>query len=203
MRSLRDDRRSHAGRSGAGALNFITTAQCRDGGWRYTPRQPSGGDTSVVGWQVMALKSGYMGHLMVPPQSDPRFDVVLGQSAIQQRIDLRLRQAVNIASARDHGRGTAVPHVHRLGQDTSWESSKGSKTSANRGSARVIFTTTTTPPRSCVSMVAGLGTSSMSSCEICWSGPRIKKPAPKEAGSSKWAVTRPQQAGFAARRSRR
>lgn len=51
------------------ALNFIVTAQCRDGGWRYTPRQAAGGDTSVVGWQVMALKSGYMGHLIVPPQT--------------------------------------------------------------------------------------------------------------------------------------
>lgn len=50
------------------ALNFIITAQCRDGGWRYFPRQPSGGDTSVVGWQLMALKSGFMGHLQVPPQ---------------------------------------------------------------------------------------------------------------------------------------
>lgn len=50
------------------SLNFIITAQCRDGGWRYSPNQPSGGDTSVVGWQLMALKSGYMGHLSVPPQ---------------------------------------------------------------------------------------------------------------------------------------
>ncbi len=49
------------------ALNFIIYAQCRDGGWRYSPQQADGGDTSVVGWQVMALKSGYMGHLVVPP----------------------------------------------------------------------------------------------------------------------------------------
>lgn len=49
------------------AINFIVAAQCRDGGWRYRPRQPEGGDTSVVGWQVMALKSGHLGHLYVPP----------------------------------------------------------------------------------------------------------------------------------------
>ncbi|MEM6978184.1 MAG: prenyltransferase/squalene oxidase repeat-containing protein [Planctomycetota bacterium] len=51
------------------AVNFIIAAQCSDGGWRYTPRQANGGDTSVVGWQLMALKSGYMGHLIVPQQT--------------------------------------------------------------------------------------------------------------------------------------
>ncbi len=47
------------------ALNFIVTAQDpRGGGWRYNPKQA--GDTSVVGWQLMALKSGMMGNLKVP-----------------------------------------------------------------------------------------------------------------------------------------
>ncbi len=49
------------------ALNYIVYSQCRDGGWRYSPRSADGGDTSVTGWQIMALKSGYMGHLAVPP----------------------------------------------------------------------------------------------------------------------------------------
>jgi len=48
------------------ALNFIMYAQDpAGGGWRYTPRQA--GDTSVVGWQLMALKSGAMAYLNVPP----------------------------------------------------------------------------------------------------------------------------------------
>jgi hypothetical protein len=47
------------------ALNFIISAQDpASGGWRYAPRQ--GGDTSVVGWMVMALKSGQMSGLNVP-----------------------------------------------------------------------------------------------------------------------------------------
>jgi hypothetical protein len=47
------------------ALNFIVTAQHPGtGGWRYQPGEP--GDTSVVGWQVMALKSGEMAGLAVP-----------------------------------------------------------------------------------------------------------------------------------------
>lgn len=47
------------------ALNFVCYAQDpKGGGWRYSPRQA--GDTSVVGWQLMALKSGYMADLLVP-----------------------------------------------------------------------------------------------------------------------------------------
>ena len=48
------------------ALNFICNAQDPEGGgWRYQPRQR--GDTSVMGWQVGALKSGYLADLQVPP----------------------------------------------------------------------------------------------------------------------------------------
>ncbi len=47
------------------AINYIVQAQDpAGGGWRYSPR--SGGDTSVVGWQFMALKSGQMAGLNVP-----------------------------------------------------------------------------------------------------------------------------------------
>ena len=48
------------------ALNFIMSAQDPvGGGWRYQPKQP--GDTSAVGWQLMALKSGHMAFLKVDP----------------------------------------------------------------------------------------------------------------------------------------
>ncbi len=48
------------------ALNFISDAQDPSGGgWRYEPKQP--GDTSAVGWQIMALKSGNMAYLKVNP----------------------------------------------------------------------------------------------------------------------------------------
>jgi hypothetical protein len=48
------------------ALDFIMDAQDPvGGGWRYQPKQP--GDTSAVGWQIMALKSGLMGYLQVRP----------------------------------------------------------------------------------------------------------------------------------------
>jgi hypothetical protein len=47
------------------AVNFIVEAQDpTGGGWRYLPQQA--GDTSVVGWQLMALKSAQMAYLRVP-----------------------------------------------------------------------------------------------------------------------------------------
>ena len=48
------------------SLNFIAYAQDPiTRGWRYRPRDMSGGDTSVVGWMLMALKSGHMANLQV------------------------------------------------------------------------------------------------------------------------------------------
>jgi hypothetical protein len=47
------------------SIYFIVEAQDNHGGgWRYTPRVP--GDTSVTGWQVMALKCAEMARLEVP-----------------------------------------------------------------------------------------------------------------------------------------
>ena len=50
------------------AINHIVYAQDPvGGGWRYSPKQP--GDTSAVGWQLMALKSGHMAYLVVPKET--------------------------------------------------------------------------------------------------------------------------------------
>ena len=45
-------------------IDFICNAQHSRGGWRYKLGQP--GDTTVSGWQVMALKSARMAQLHVP-----------------------------------------------------------------------------------------------------------------------------------------
>ena len=48
------------------SIDYICYAQDSvGGGWRYQPQTP--GDTSVLGWQIMALKSGHMAYLRVPP----------------------------------------------------------------------------------------------------------------------------------------
>ena len=47
------------------SVRFILYAQdLKGGGWRYQPGEP--GDTTVVGWQLMALKSAQMAGLSVP-----------------------------------------------------------------------------------------------------------------------------------------
>jgi hypothetical protein len=48
------------------AVDFIVEAQHNRGGWRYQPGEP--GDTSVVGWQLMALRSARMAQLDVPEE---------------------------------------------------------------------------------------------------------------------------------------
>jgi Prenyltransferase and squalene oxidase repeat len=48
----------------AGAVEFLADTQDFGGGWRYFPGQP--GDTSVVAWQLMALKSAQFSRVTVP-----------------------------------------------------------------------------------------------------------------------------------------
>jgi hypothetical protein len=46
------------------AIDFICAAQHREGGWRYAPGESC--DTSVIGWQLMALHSARAAFLDVP-----------------------------------------------------------------------------------------------------------------------------------------
>jgi hypothetical protein len=50
------------------AVDFLVKAQHSDrGGWRYSPQY--GSDTSVTGWAMMAIKSGELANLKVPPET--------------------------------------------------------------------------------------------------------------------------------------
>ncbi|MBX3441551.1 MAG: terpene cyclase/mutase family protein [Planctomyces sp.] len=56
------------GQSAQLAIKFIEAAQNEAGGWRYGATSTDS-DTSVAGWQLMALKSGQMAGLNVNPKS--------------------------------------------------------------------------------------------------------------------------------------
>lgn len=67
LAALTKDNRVKA--AATGAVNFIVNGQNpKSGGWRYTPYPSSQdpGDTSVVGWQIMALKSAKNAKLSFP-----------------------------------------------------------------------------------------------------------------------------------------
>lgn len=54
------------------AVDFIVQAQYPDGGWRYEPNREASekrGDTSVLGWQLMALQSARAAGLAVPEET--------------------------------------------------------------------------------------------------------------------------------------
>ncbi len=46
------------------AINFIVNAQAKDGSWGYEPNKD--GDTSIVGWQIQALRSAKVAGLVSP-----------------------------------------------------------------------------------------------------------------------------------------
>ncbi|HMF16879.1 MAG TPA: prenyltransferase/squalene oxidase repeat-containing protein [Gemmataceae bacterium] len=58
------------------AVNYIVRAQHHAGGWRYAPGQA--GDTSVTGWQVMALLTAQMAGLDVPKVTLRKTQFLLG-----------------------------------------------------------------------------------------------------------------------------
>jgi hypothetical protein len=59
---------SRIGFAAQAAINFIESGQNREGSWRYSHGSDDS-DTSVFGWQVMALKSGQMAGLKVNPNA--------------------------------------------------------------------------------------------------------------------------------------
>jgi len=66
------------------AVDFIVSTQHPTrGGWRYKPFKPDQEtDTSVSGWQLMALKSAQMAGLDVPQKAFDRVDAWLDQAAV-------------------------------------------------------------------------------------------------------------------------
>ena len=50
-----------------GGIDYIAFTQKKDGGWSYRPNRGRS-DTSIVGWHLQAMKSGFIANLNISPQ---------------------------------------------------------------------------------------------------------------------------------------
>ncbi len=62
------------------AINFLRSSQAYDGSWGYYPGET--GDLSIVGWQMMALRSASASGLEVPVHNIRRIDTFLSSKSL-------------------------------------------------------------------------------------------------------------------------
>ncbi len=87
------------------ALDFIVRSQHQErGGWRYSPNYES--DLSVTGWMMMALKSGDLANLDVPPETYTRIERFLDmtQKSASERYLYRYNPHAPDTKEQRHGR---------------------------------------------------------------------------------------------------
>ena len=81
------------------AIAFTVASQDRaSGGWRYGPNQS--GDTSQLGWQVMALKSAELGGIRIPDQTRGGIERFLKSVALGRAAGLACYQPVRPVQSR-------------------------------------------------------------------------------------------------------
>ena len=64
------------------AVQFTLLCQLEDGGWRYKSGQAGGGDMSIFGWQLMALKSAQAAGLEIPLATRRKMNTFLQQRGL-------------------------------------------------------------------------------------------------------------------------
>jgi hypothetical protein len=64
------------------AVGFTLQCQLDDGGWRYKSEQSGGGDMSIFGWQLMALKSAQAAGLEIPLATRKKMNTFLQQRGL-------------------------------------------------------------------------------------------------------------------------
>ena len=75
------------------AVNFIVAAQnTQDGGWGYSPKEP--GNTSVFGWQLLALTSAKMAGLQVDRSVITRAGKYLDSAAVHDGTEYAYRRGL-------------------------------------------------------------------------------------------------------------
>ena len=95
------------------SIDFIADAQHAEGGWRYTPGDP--GDTSVLGWQLMALQSARAAQLDVQPENARTSGYLSGFRSVRRWFAILL-PAQPPPNTCDDCRGVTLSNVLRLEQ---------------------------------------------------------------------------------------
>ena len=91
------------------AIDFIESAQHRNGGWRYRPGQE--GDTSMLGWQLMALQSARAGNtgINVDDSTLKLADYFLDQASYRGRSSNRAIRSMPTGSLYTYRAGQGNP----------------------------------------------------------------------------------------------
>ncbi len=161
------------------AIDFIVAAQHPAGGWRYRPGEE--GDTSVLGWQLMALQSARVAGLYVPRET---------WQAAERYLD-RAMTADGVTYAYRPGQGpshvmTAEALLCRMylggdlqeaGLRRDWNCSRKTIRRVERNR---MFTTGITQRKRCTTRAAISGTSGICVCEMYWCNCR-KRPGTQPA----------------------
>ncbi len=92
------------------AIDYIVATQSEKyGGWRYIPGKES--DTSVTGWQLMALKSGELAHLEVPKETFEKVSKWLDRAQVPKQDGSRYayRPYARRTSKNEYGHKATAP----------------------------------------------------------------------------------------------
>ena len=155
------------------AIDFIVDAQYADGGWRYYPQseaRATRGDTSVLGWQLMALQSAMAAELSVP-------EVTLENAGhFLDKVQRAEGALYAYLPGEDHSAPmTAEAQLCRI--YLGWKrnhpslSGRGILDAAERSHLTPtipISTTGTMPRRPCTTSAAGIGSNGTCRCAMCW-----------------------------------
>ena len=189
------------------AVSFLVRSRARDGqAWRYEPSARDG-DTSILGWVVMAFKSAREVGLRVPDQAGVSRGMLLwlDRVATGQDRGLARYQPRTQGDGHDDGRGLGLPPVpgRRRPRRLEHRSRCLPDADTSRTRATPISITGTTAPWRCISTAASRGRAGTAGFATASSSCNDRPDTSPEAGTPTTACTEPEEAASTARHSPR